>query len=269
MIQCFSVLVVAFAAASTAAPPFPISFGDTFFRVNSAAMAPSLPAGSLGITEPLVSPPARGDVVVFRGHHDPQTRYALRVVGLPGERIEFDDGYPVVDGQKVKDLTPWIPPSQTGWAKFPAWNKAYVVPEHSYYLLADNHAQMAYDSLAFGAVARNDIVGTIVEWDQALRTPGRVGAALERFFSVLRAQMPVGEDVSLVDVKVISDSELRLTYAASPTLLATVQPALRVGLCGNRFLRLATGLQVHYVFVDSKDRTHAEFRFDTRTCDKL
>ena len=48
------------------------------------------------------SPPARGDVVVFRLPKDDSTDYIKRVIGLPGDRIQMIDGVLHINGEPVK-----------------------------------------------------------------------------------------------------------------------------------------------------------------------
>ena len=48
------------------------------------------------------SPPARGDVVVFRLPKDDTTDYIKRVIGLPGDRIQMINGLLHINGEPVK-----------------------------------------------------------------------------------------------------------------------------------------------------------------------
>jgi signal peptidase I len=75
------------------------------FRIPSASMMPTLLEGDFifvnkfayGLRLPVINTkvlevgePARGDVVVFRLPSDPRVNYIKRVVGLPGDVIEYD-----------------------------------------------------------------------------------------------------------------------------------------------------------------------------------
>jgi signal peptidase I len=46
--------------------------------------------------------PRRGDVAVFRYPHDTTVDYVKRIVGLPGDRIAFEDGRLIIDGTIVE-----------------------------------------------------------------------------------------------------------------------------------------------------------------------
>lgn len=92
----FAIVLFVFALRSFAFEPF---------RIPSDSMVPTLEDGDLilvkkyayGIRLPLVytkvldaGQPQRGDVVVFRYPANPAQDYIKRVVGLPGDKIEYD-----------------------------------------------------------------------------------------------------------------------------------------------------------------------------------
>jgi signal peptidase I len=86
------------------------------FRIPSGSMIPTLQIGDLilvnkyeyGIRLPVVhskvvelGSPKRGDVVVFRFPHNPTQDYIKRVVGLPGDRVEYADRRLTINGEPV------------------------------------------------------------------------------------------------------------------------------------------------------------------------
>jgi signal peptidase I len=86
------------------------------FRIPSGSMLPTLEIGDLilvnkfnyGIRLPVINrkvvpigDPKRGDVVVFRFPHKPSQDYIKRVVGLPGDRIDYLNKELRVNGQVV------------------------------------------------------------------------------------------------------------------------------------------------------------------------
>lgn len=90
------------------------------FRIPSESMVPTLLNGDLilvnkfayGLRLPVLNAklvgngqPARGDVVVFRYPLEPSVAYIKRVVGLPGDRLEYRRGQLSINGQAVP-LTP-------------------------------------------------------------------------------------------------------------------------------------------------------------------
>ncbi len=86
------------------------------FRIPSGSMLPSLHIGDFilvnkfgyGIRLPIlntkiidISEPQRGDVMVFRFPHDESINFIKRVVGLPGDRIEYKDKRLYLNGTPV------------------------------------------------------------------------------------------------------------------------------------------------------------------------
>ena len=86
------------------------------FKIPSGSMIPTLLVGdfilvnkySYGIRLPVInkkvisiSEPERGDVMVFRYPEDPSVDYIKRVVGLPGDRIAYQNKRLTINGQAV------------------------------------------------------------------------------------------------------------------------------------------------------------------------
>ena len=86
------------------------------FRIPSGSMLPTLEVGDLilvnkyeyGIRLPVVNKkvieigqPKRGDVMVFRYPLNPSQDYIKRVVGLPGDRVEYINKRLTINGQPV------------------------------------------------------------------------------------------------------------------------------------------------------------------------
>ncbi len=104
----FPVIVVVFLLRSFLFEPF---------RIPSGSMLPTLQNGDLilvnkyeyGVRLPIidrkvveVGNPARGDVVVFRYPVDPSIDYIKRVVGVPGDTVEYRDKTLFINGQRVE-----------------------------------------------------------------------------------------------------------------------------------------------------------------------
>jgi signal peptidase I len=86
------------------------------FRIPSESMVPTLLVGDFilvnkyayGIRLPVlnkklvdIDQPKRGDVMVFRYPLDPSQNYIKRVVGLPGDRIEYLHKKLIINGQTI------------------------------------------------------------------------------------------------------------------------------------------------------------------------
>lgn len=89
------------------------------FRIPSGSMLPTLQDGDLilvnkfqyGIRLPVIdkkvidiSTPSRGDVMVFRYPVDPSVDYIKRVVGLPGDVVQYQNKVLSINGQEVKHV---------------------------------------------------------------------------------------------------------------------------------------------------------------------
>ena len=70
------------------------SYGFTHY---SLPFSPPVFAGRIW-----ASPPARGDIVVFRLPKDDSVDYIKRVIGLPGDRIQMINGVLQINGESVK-----------------------------------------------------------------------------------------------------------------------------------------------------------------------
>ncbi len=86
------------------------------FKIPSGSMIPSLLIGdfilvnkfSYGLRLPVLNTkflelgePERGDVVVFRGPKAPDINFIKRVIGLPGDKIEYRDKQLIINGEAV------------------------------------------------------------------------------------------------------------------------------------------------------------------------
>ena len=73
--------------------------GDKLF-VNKMAYDIRIPFTKLRIVEH--SSPQRGDIIVFECPYDPATTFVKRLVGLPGDLIEVENGFVAINGQPLK-----------------------------------------------------------------------------------------------------------------------------------------------------------------------
>ena len=189
------------------------------FRIPSSSMMPTLLVGDLilvnkfsyGLRLPVLNTkflelgdPARGDVVVFRYPDDPSKDYIKRIVGLPGDRIEFNNQRLVINGQPVPTemLGSYIPEDGSsealglmlGMEYLPGqehrilrrMNRAYPeqrvwqVPDGHYFVLGDNRDN-SQDSRVWGFVPDDHLVGKAVFiWMRlSLSNWGRIGTVID------------------------------------------------------------------------------------------
>jgi signal peptidase I len=106
-VSFFPVILIVFLLRSFLVEPF---------KIPSSSMVPTLLVGDFilvnkftyGIRLPVINrkivplnDPHRGDVVVFRYPEDPSLDYIKRVVGLPGDRVEYRNKRLLINGQPV------------------------------------------------------------------------------------------------------------------------------------------------------------------------
>jgi signal peptidase I len=162
------------------------------YRIPSSSMEPTLHCGEPGpgCTERFsdrvlanrfiyhFKDPKRGDIIVFDTPVAAEERcgaggtFVKRVVGLPGETINFRGGFVMVDGRRLDEA--YLPSGQQGKTQLgppPGIDVPFRIPTDHYLMLGDNR-ESSCDSREWGPVARNDIIGEVfaVYWP-----PQRIG----------------------------------------------------------------------------------------------
>jgi signal peptidase I len=200
------------------------------YRIPSGAMIPGLRVGDLilvrkwqyGVRMPFVhnmlvelGSPQRGDVVVFRYPLEPGQYYIKRIVGLPGDQVQYVDRTVVINGQPIEQQPkePFFEPSRyqqylrfeehLGNASYsviyadgastpvhPAMRHtdrqactyaqggvSCTVPPQSFFVLGDNRDN-SEDSRYLGFVPARNIAGkvSVVWWND--RSPNRAWTAV-------------------------------------------------------------------------------------------
>jgi signal peptidase I len=106
-VSFFPVILVVFMLRSFLVEPFKIPSGSMiptlligdFILVNKYTYGIRLPVINIKLVE--LGSPQRGDVMVFRYPADPSLDYIKRVVGLPGDRLEYRDKVLTINGNPV------------------------------------------------------------------------------------------------------------------------------------------------------------------------
>jgi signal peptidase I len=159
----FPVLLLVLVIRSFLFEPFRIPSGSMmptlltgdFIFVNKFAYGLRLPVLNTKIVE--IGEPERGDVIVFRLPTDPSVNYVKRVVGLPGDIVEYDPGSKriTINGEPVpiEPVGPYDeePGSELGWEQLGEHRHrvleikgalsrggTYEVPAGHYFMMGDN-----------------------------------------------------------------------------------------------------------------------------------
>jgi signal peptidase I len=183
----FPVILIVFLLRSFLVEPFKIHSGSMiptllvgdFILVNKFTYGIRLPVANVKLLD--LNFPQRGDVMVFRFPDDPSLDYIKRVVGLPGDRIEYRDKRLSVNGVEVplrrldeklgtaeheilveEDAPSYIPAGRafphSGNCTYNMQGVACTVPAGHYFMMGDNRDNSS-DSRVWGFVPDANIVG--------------------------------------------------------------------------------------------------------------
>lgn len=162
------------------------------FTIPSASMVPTLKIGdyilvnkfAYGLRLPVIGTkvvalddPKRGDIMVFKFPENPKVNYIKRVIGLPGDRIRYENKMLLINGQVVPhELVAKLPPSAPRTFVYeedldgvrhqiqhmlerPSLRaKDWTVPEGHYFVMGDNRDN-SNDSRGWGTVPDKNVVG--------------------------------------------------------------------------------------------------------------
>ncbi len=184
----FPILLIVIVVRSFIAEPFRIPSGSMiptlevgdFILVKKYAYGVRLPVIHQKILE--VDKPERGDVVVFRYPPQPEINYIKRLIGLPGDTVEWSndkkltingvalnyqsiENYSVEDGlgsaRKVSQKTETLPNGvKHNVILYPQSTRAgkWKVPEGHYFMMGDNRDNSS-DGRFWGFVPEANLVG--------------------------------------------------------------------------------------------------------------
>jgi signal peptidase I len=106
----------------------------------------------LGDKEPI----KRGDIVVLLFPNDPSKSYIKRVVGLPGELVEIQDGKVQIDGKRIDEY--YLDAKNLS---HDTTHQPVKVTDHHYFVMGDNRGNSS-DSRSWGLVPEKYIYGKAV-----------------------------------------------------------------------------------------------------------
>lgn len=129
-----------------------------FTYVKSGSMEPTIMTGEFTIVNKLSylnKTPQRGDVIAFKSEE--YNRFLLkRIVGIPGDEIEFHDGYVYINGIICDESAYLDKDIETNC------DKCFTVPNNSYFVMGDNR-EHSTDSrfFKFPYILEDDIMGRV------------------------------------------------------------------------------------------------------------
>ena len=124
-------------------------------RVEGDSMEPNLVDGQFVVVNKLayfLDDPERGDIIVFRFPLNPDRRFIKRVIGLPGDLVEVQEGRVFVNGEML--VEPYL-------SVAPAYNDEWEVGFDEVFVLGDNRNNSS-DSQNWGSLNLEDIIGKAV-----------------------------------------------------------------------------------------------------------
>jgi signal peptidase I len=121
--------------------------------VDGQSMEPNLHNGDRMIISKInytIGEPERFDIIVFKA--TPEKDFIKRIIGLPGDKIEYKDSTLYVNGEKVEEAY------LTDEFKEMTGEFTIEVPEERYYVLGDNRGN-SEDSRIIGPIPGDRIIG--------------------------------------------------------------------------------------------------------------
>lgn len=139
-------LILVSAACAVAIPVQPV-------KVHGRAMLPALADGDRIIVERNPQKLERGDIIVFLFPEDQTKSYIKRIVGLPNEVIEIDEGKTLLNGKPLDE--PYVDPKFNLTARSLA---PLRLDPDNYFVMGDNRDNSS-DSRIWGPVKKDLIYG--------------------------------------------------------------------------------------------------------------
>lgn len=129
------------------------------FLVRGASMEPSFHNWDYLLVDEIsyrFRSPERGEVIVFKFPNDPSQRYIKRIIGLPGETVQVQDGQVAIfrGGERVPlDEKSYTSSDTPGSIQI-------TLPENEYFVMGDNR-NYSSDSRNWGTLPGDLIIGRV------------------------------------------------------------------------------------------------------------
>ncbi len=124
-------------------------------RVDGSSMIPTLQNGEFVLVNRMayrLGQPERGDIIVFRSVNENDLDLIKRIIGLPGDRVQVQEGQVLVNGQALAEPYINAPPRYSG---------EWQVPEGFLFVLGDNRNDSS-DSHQWGLLPSGNVIGKAI-----------------------------------------------------------------------------------------------------------
>lgn len=132
------------------------------FLVKGASMEPTFSTGDYLLVDEIsyrFQLPQRGEIIVFKYPGNPSSKFIKRIIGLPGEKIEFRYSQIIITEKSGQQI---ILEGKNHLESFPYSfrEKEFVIPENYYFVLGDNRFY-SFDSKNWGPLSEEYIIGRV------------------------------------------------------------------------------------------------------------
>ena len=131
------------------------------FQVSGDSMYPTFKNGEYILTNLIAVKTngiQRGDVIVFQAPPDHEKDFIKRVIGLPGDIVEVNNGFVYLNGKKLDESAYLHSDVRTYGGAFLKNGQPFTVPDDNYFVMGDNRP-FSSDSREWGLVPSHMIIG--------------------------------------------------------------------------------------------------------------
>jgi signal peptidase I len=130
------------------------------FIVKGESMEPNFYHGDYLIIDEITyrfREPKRGEVIVFKNPMNERQRFIKRIIGLPGETVEINNGKIFISNgeKKILDESSYL------GVPFTTGNLQITLSKDEYFVLGDNR-KFSLDSRKFGPIKKKEIIGRVL-----------------------------------------------------------------------------------------------------------